>query len=122
MLRKEDEPLWDLLGRAKQPEVSPFFARNVLRAVRDTAEPATVFHRWFSLRRLVPISAAAVVLIAASLFLRPAAPPAQQEESPSQQFDPVAQIDPQDYDVVADLDNLMASEATNPWDDDTSTL
>ncbi len=36
--------------------------------------------------------------------------------------DPIAQIDPQDYEVVADLDNLLAAEDTNLWDDDNSTL
>jgi hypothetical protein len=34
----------------------------------------------------------------------------------------VATIDPQDYDVVADLDELTAGDETNLWDDDTQTL
>ena len=34
--------------------------------------------------------------------------------------DVVASIDPQDYEVVADLDYLIASEDDNTWDDDDS--
>ena len=34
MNREEDPKLWDLLGRAQKVEPSPFFARNVVRAVR----------------------------------------------------------------------------------------
>jgi hypothetical protein len=36
--------------------------------------------------------------------------------------DVIAAIDPQDYDVVADLDELLATDENNLWDDDTQTL
>jgi len=32
----------------------------------------------------------------------------------------IAQIDVQDYEVVADLDNLLASDENSPWDDNSS--
>ena len=35
MKREEDEKLWDLLGRSAEPKVSPFFARNILRKIRE---------------------------------------------------------------------------------------
>jgi hypothetical protein len=34
----------------------------------------------------------------------------------------IAKIDPQDYDVVADLDELLVTDESNLWDDDTQTL
>ena len=37
MNTEEHDDLWHLLGKAKVPEVSPFFSRNVLRALRETA-------------------------------------------------------------------------------------
>ena len=36
--------------------------------------------------------------------------------------DVIVRIDPQDYDVVADLDELLATDETSLWDDDTQTL
>ena len=37
--------------------------------------------------------------------------------------DVIVKIDPQDYDVVADLDELLATDESNLWDDDdTQTL
>ena len=35
MRREDDQELWDLLGKSATPEVSPFFARNVVRQVRE---------------------------------------------------------------------------------------
>jgi hypothetical protein len=34
----------------------------------------------------------------------------------------VASIDPQDYDVVADLDELLVTDESNLWEDDAQTL
>ena len=38
----DNDKLWELLGKTRQPAVSPFFARNVLRAVRQEEEDGTV--------------------------------------------------------------------------------
>jgi len=116
MKREDDEQLWDLLGRASKAEVSPFFARNVLRQIRQKQSEAG---RWFSWRRLVPASAVAVAMVATFLFVRHPSP--QEQTSPESQVDPViAQIDTQDYEVVADLDNLLDSDDNSPWDDNSS--
>lgn len=53
----ENEPLWNLLGKASHREPSPFFARNVLREIRDPAKPA-----WFLPRWLAPAAFAAVTI------------------------------------------------------------
>ena len=119
MERDDDKQLWDLLGRNKTPEPSPFFARNVLRQIREQPGWQVRLRQWLKPRRLVPAAGFAVVLIGGMMLLhRPNVP-----EQPAMEADPIAQVDPQDYDVVADLDNLLATEDNNLWDDDdTSTL
>ena len=54
----ENDALWNLLGKASHPEASPFFARNVLREIREFTKPA-----WF-LPRCLPPAAFAVITIA----------------------------------------------------------
>ena len=115
MKREDDEQLWDLLGRAPETKVSSFFARNILRQVRQ--EQSKAGRSWFSWRRLVPVSAVALAIIAAVVFVYNPSPQISSEA----QVDPViAQIDVQDYEVVADLDNLLASDENSPWDDNSS--
>src|SRR4030095_12169230 len=63
MQPEDDQQLWDLLGRTAEPKLSPFFARNVLREVRQGASRFGRAQNWFSLRRLVAASAMAVVVI-----------------------------------------------------------
>src|SRR5215467_1726751 len=62
MKPEDDQELWDLLGRVPGRDVSPFFARNVLRQIREAPEasPFERVRRWISLRRLIPATALAV--------------------------------------------------------------
>ncbi|HST29532.1 MAG TPA: hypothetical protein VLK27_01690 [Chthoniobacterales bacterium] len=118
MKREDDQQLWDLLGQASAPELSPFFSRNVVRTVRQRSQQFESLRSWFGLRRLVPITGLAVALIAAIMaFHHPAI-----QKSAGNAPDVIAQIDPQDYDVVADLDELLVNDESNLWDDDTQTL
>ena len=66
MKREDDEKLWDLLGHSAEPKISPFFARNVLREIREPQSRSLV-GPW--LQWLVPAAGVAVAIIA-SLFLR----------------------------------------------------
>ena len=119
MNREDDEPLWDLLGRAPQPKPSPFFARNVLRRIRQESHWSAKARSWFRLRRLIPLSGLAVAVIGAIIFLHnPSLPQRPTNNEP----DLLAKIDPQDYDVVADLDDLLASDENSLWDDETTSL
>jgi hypothetical protein len=117
MKRVDDEKLWDLLGQAKGPEVSPFFARNVVRAVRQQPVWTRSLGEWFRLRLLVPAATVAVALLVGVFVARV---PARTELAAINESDPVAQIDPQDYDVVADLEELIASDENALWDDNSS--
>lgn len=116
MKREDDEQLWDLLGQTKSPEVSPFFARDVLRRVRLEPHWKIALPSWVSVRVLAPATAGVAAVAVAAIMLthqQPAAP----EQTASVEADPLAHIDPQDYEVVADLDVLLASEENNLWDD-----
>jgi hypothetical protein len=117
MKREDDEQLWDLLGRTAKPKVSPFFARNVLRRIRQESRFWQRFGSWLSWRQLVPASALAIAAISAIVLThRATGPQAQPDTAP----DVVAKIDPQDYEVVADLDDLLASEENNLWDENST--
>jgi hypothetical protein len=119
MKREEDQQLWDLLGQARQVELSPFFARNVLRKIRERGQPFARLRTWLTARKLVPATGLAVAVIATMLALHQPVSRNSREGAP----DVLAKIDPQDYDVVADLDELLATDENNVWDDDdTQTL
>jgi hypothetical protein len=119
MKREDDEHLWDLLGRAAAPKISPFFARNILRQIREEPRWSIRARSWFSLRRLIPASGFAVAVIAAIIFVHNASVP---QKPAASEFDPIAKIDPQDYEVVADLDELLASDENSLWDDEITSL
>ena len=110
MKREDDEKLWDLLGRSAEPKVSPFFARNVLREIRETESQSRV-GGW--LRWLVPAAGAAVAIIAA-LFLRVQTP---NPTSPDSRGETLTFIESQDSELIADLDDLFESDDNNSWDD-----
>jgi len=111
MNREEDPQLWDLLGRSKGVAPFPFFARNVVRAVRAEIPERHSLTTWFNLRRLVPaFSAAAAMAIAVFTFQV-----LHHQVSPRRGS---ITVEVQDPEVAADLDLL----ASNDDDDDTSLL
>jgi hypothetical protein len=114
MRREEDQELWDLLGNLKPPSLSAFFARDVIRRLRQEPRVVDQLRTSFSLRWLIPASAVAAAIIAAvTVMQHPRTRPAVSESLP----EVVAKIDPQDYEVVADLDVLLASDENSLWDE-----
>jgi hypothetical protein len=113
MKPQDDKELWDVLGRLPEPTLSPFFARNVLRKIRLKPTHFERVRNWFSVRKIVGASAVAAVFVALTLVTHY---PGPQATSPNDS-DVVAKIDPQDYDVVADLDALIAWDENNVWED-----
>ena len=111
MNREEDPQLWDLLGRSKGAAPSPFFARNVVRAVRAEIPERHSLTGWVNLRRLAPaFSVAAALAIGAFTF--------QVLHYQGLSHRGLTRVEVQDSDVAADLDLL----ASNDDDDDTSLL
>lgn len=106
----EHDPLWDLLGRAREPKISAFFSRNVLREIRlAQQEPVGWIARLrLSWRVALPVSAAlAVVLISWGTLSKP---------TPAARHSLEAEIvSNPDYDVINHLDELVASEESALW-------
>jgi len=115
MNREDDKLLWDLLGKAAKPELSAFFARNVLRKIREERSWRGYVAHFFSGRRLIPAAALAVAMFAALLFTRSSMVAPRSKENPI-----IAAVAAQDYEVVADLDELLASDENNLWTDNSS--
>ena len=110
MKREDDEKLWDLLGRSAEPQVSPFFARNILREVRES-ESRSRKGAW--LQWLVPAAGVAVAIIAA-LFLGVQTPDPNSSDS---RAETLTLIELQDSELIADLDVLIDSDDSNFWDE-----
>jgi len=110
---QDDKELWDVLGRLPEPTLSPFFARNILRKIRDKPTHFERVQNWFSVRTFVGGSAVVAVVAALALVTHYPGP----RTTSSSDSDLVAKIDPQDYDVVADLDELVAWDENSVWED-----
>ena len=104
MHRDDDPQLWDLLGKSAAPEVSPLFARNVIRTIREHSAGRSPVFAWLNLRWLAPAAGVAAVLIA-GIFAIHEAPV---RHSPNTAV--VAKADSDDDDVAADLDDLVGSD------------
>lgn len=110
---QDDKKLWDLLGRLPAPVLSPFFARNVLRRIRQERTNIERVRNLFTAWRLIGGSAIAAIIIGLALVTHhPGSQPASSSDS-----DVVAGIDPQDYEVVADLDALIAWDENSVWEE-----
>jgi xanthosine utilization system XapX-like protein len=108
----DQDDLWRLLGHAKAPSVSPFFSRNVLRAIREEKQEKRSPLAWVNWRWLTLCASVCVLVLASAMALRHPAPPAQ--------ADPVTVLAQQvssspDYQVINHLDELLASEETSIW-------
>ena len=110
---QDDKELWDVLGRLPKPALSPFFARNVLRKIRQEPSRFEWARNWFGVRKVVAASAVVAVFVAIALVTHYPGPRTTSSSDP----DVVAKIDPQDYDVVADLDALIAWDENTVWED-----
>jgi len=108
---EDDKELWNVLDRLPEPTLSPFFARNVLREIRQGPARFDRVRKWFSGRRLVGASAVAAVVVTLALVAHYPGP----RSASSSDLDVVAKVDPQDYDVVADLDELIAWDENSVW-------
>jgi hypothetical protein len=117
----EKDKLWDLLGKARQPGVSPFFARNVMRAVRQEprrSSPLAFFRgvrRWaWQLAVAGTCAAAALVTVIPSAFVH------HQRSTPTAAALPSQIVANPDYEVIKHLDELVADEESSVWLDDSA--
>jgi hypothetical protein len=115
----EDPELWNLLGKAREPKVSPYFSRNVLRALRLELEQQVQgsfldqVQAWISLpERWVPLGLAGAICLSSAFFL-----PGRHETLRQDHINQIAQViaASPDYGVISQLDELLASEEGNLW-------
>ena len=123
----DNDKVWELLGKARQPAVSPFFARNVLRAVRqeEDARPirawlsrffssaARSLHRWTWQVAIAGTCAVAVLItVGPGPFVR------HHHSVPAQTKFARQIVGNPDYEVIKHLDELVADEESSLWLDD----
>lgn len=106
----DHDDLWHLLGKARRPAVSPFFSRNVLRAIRTEKQETPGVLAWLRHHWKIPALGTCALAIA-GLVLLPSAEHSDQTtvhlaEQVSQSID---------YQVIANLDELLASEENLAW-------
>jgi hypothetical protein len=127
----DNDKLWELLGKTRPPAVSPFFSRNVLRAIRQEEAASGSFlvrlRRFLtrSLRRWVwrfaLTGACAIAAFAAVSTLVPGLPStfirhhhtAEVQNGLARQI-----VGNPDYEVIKHLDELVADEESSLWLDD----
>ena len=110
---EHDEPrddLWELLGQAKKPQVSPFFSRDVLRTIRETEQEKPGVIAWLRSHWQVAAASTCALTVVASFAA------VQQMRQP----DPVVLLAQQvsvspDYQVISNLDELLDSEHNSAW-------
>ena len=115
MNRDDDQHLWDLLGQGRTPEVSPFFARNVIREIRETSPSEKGHWGWLWRPRTAAFGAIAVLVLTVATFTLIPHGSSVRDSNP----DAVATVDPQDNDLLADLDDSAPAD-DSLWDDDDS--
>ena len=108
MKDQEHDELWGLLGRVKRSEPSPFFVAKVMTAVRHGHEKRiAVWRNW--LRYGLPSALAGAMAVALAHFsLLP-------HHAADHRPIVIAQTEPGDLDVIADLDVVMSSEESSVW-------
>jgi hypothetical protein len=106
----EHDDLWTLLGHARSSEPSPFFAAKVLGAVRQSKEKRRAFWRnW--LRFGLPGAAAGAFAVFLTFFSTPHSHSRKPESTPVM----MAQMDPNDVEVIENLDYNLASQESSVW-------
>lgn len=111
MNHDEHDELWNLLGKARQPKPSPFFAGKVMRAVREDTEPKPGFIAWLRSKWVLPVAAGACAAVFAFLAMRPAVAPAPVAD-PLEEIAIAAAATPE---IIPSLDALLASEDHSIW-------
>ncbi len=115
MNHEEHDELWDLLGKAKEPRPSPFFSRNVLRALREERSARPGIFGWLRRRwQFAALAAGGLALVTLAFIpyesARPDAAPADSLLLAAQEVSASP-----DYQVISNLDDLLDSERNSVW-------
>ncbi len=118
-----DKALWDLLGEARPArQPSPYFTRRVLRRIEAVQNGRgrwrSTLADWFREAFPRPLTAMTVLILVAAgswLAFYPASQPATVAAVP-------APSDLAEFEVLTDLDNLIAYEENALWIDSSNTF
>ena len=117
-MNDETDNLWELLGRAKKPVVSPFFAANVARKVRETSQRPGVLE-WLGRQwRLTAAATTAAAILLAGVMLNQRH--ARERQAAAEQAAAVPEAAIPDYDLINHLDELVAYQENSLWLDSSS--
>lgn len=114
----EQDDLWCLLGKAKEPAPSPMFSRNVLRAIREEAQERPSVFSWLRGHwQVAAVGACAVVISGFVMFPQEEKKRVQPMEDSRDNTIVLAEKISQssDFQVIASLDELIASEENSVW-------
>jgi len=118
MNTEEQDDLWRLLGKARTPSISPFFARNVVREARKAARESARESQgrtfgvvaWLRGHWAIAAVGACAILVSGVVLIPRPAPQSEQVILLAQQFSTSP-----DYQVVNHLDELLDSEKNSVW-------
>ena len=119
----DNDKLWKLLGKARQPSVSPFFARNVLRTIRQEQEDRPVRSFFFRLNRSLhrlswQLAIAGTCAVALLVTVAPYTLMRHHHRAPTPVSYAGQIVGTPDYEVINPLDELVADEESSLWLDD----
>jgi hypothetical protein len=115
MNTEEHDDLWRLLGRSKQPKVSPYFSRNVLREIRAMRQERPGFIGWLRDHWKAPVFATcALVLVLGAVLRQDAVRDGSSEDRQLLAFAETVSRSP-DYAVIGHLDELLDADDNSVW-------
>jgi hypothetical protein len=110
------DDLWELLGRARQPEVSPFFARNVVREARASRSGAGFWRGWLLRAWQVRTALVCGLVIAIWGVFHGGKPVRHMVPEDAQLLTMAEKVSASpDYQVIGELDELLDSEQNSVW-------
>jgi hypothetical protein len=125
----DNDKLWELLGKTRPPVVSPFFSRNVLRALRQEGQDRPARRSLFGRGRVLlsrlqrwtwQFAIAGTCAVAALITVAPTAFVRHHHAVPVQTGVERQIVGNPDYEVITHLDELVADEESSLWLDDSA--
>jgi hypothetical protein len=120
MNQDEHDQLWELLGKAREPKASPFFASKVMRAIREPEPERVTIWGWLRQKWIVPVTAVACAAVAAIFFLNTSTPtlPNSSGSVSTARVDPLAEmvtVIAANDEFESSLSDLLATEDNAVW-------
>ena len=107
---EENDALWKLLGEARLPRVSTFFAGDVLRAIREREAPKVGMIDWLRRKWFLPLTAGACAAVLVFFATR-----AGSKGPVGDPLEEMAVVAVENSEITPSLDDLLASEDHSIW-------